>query len=475
MLLVNPWVVDFAAYDFWIKPLGLLTIGAVLRNRGYHVELLDCMDRNHPGLDKFQRHERRNDGTGQFFKEMIPKPDLLKHIPRQYSRYGLPFSMVHTILSQFNRPDVICVTSGMTYRYPGVIEMIKLLRQHFLDVPIVLGGIYATLCREHARENSGADCVVVGEGENQIIDIVQQILGDSNSIEYDASNDKLLSPLYDLYPHLESVAVLTSRGCPFDCPFCASRQLTNNYRRRDPLQVVEEILTIYTKTQAGHFAFYDDALLLDKDTGFVPLIEELIKYKLPVHFHTPNGVHPKEIDENIAYLMKRAGFQTIRLSYETRNQERQRQMGFKVKDTDLKRAVQELSKAGFDSSQIGAYVLMGLPDQEIAEVVDSVMFVLGLGIKVNLASDSPIPGTRSWQEAIRLGYFKEDTDPLLANNSIFPMKSDNIPFQAFIDLGTLSSVANHALSIQCNPLQYDLFHDKMKVFQNTWMNSPVLN
>jgi hypothetical protein len=145
-------------------------------------------------------------------------------------------------------------------------------------------------------------------------------------------------------------------------------------------------------------------------------------------------------------------------------------MGFKVSDADLTLAVRLLFDAGFDASQIGAYVLMGLPDQEIAEVLDSLCFVLGLGIKISLASYSPIPGTESWKEAVRKGYFSENTDPLLTNSSIFPMKSDDIPFDAFIELGTLSAVANQALSKNSAPLKDDLFREKLMAFKNRWMN-----
>jgi len=115
-------------------------------------------------------------------------------------------------------------------------------------------------------------------------------------------------------------------------------------------------------------------------------------------------------------------------------------------------------------------VLMGLPDQEIEEILDSMCFVLGLGIKISLASYSPIPGTASWNEAVRQNYFPEDADPLLTNNSVFPMKSDDIPFGAFVDLGTLSSVANQVLSQKGVPLKNELFQEKLKEFRNRWMN-----
>ena len=48
ILLVNPWIHDFAAYDVWAKPLGLLLLGGVLRAHGARVSYLNCLDRFHP-------------------------------------------------------------------------------------------------------------------------------------------------------------------------------------------------------------------------------------------------------------------------------------------------------------------------------------------------------------------------------------------------------------------------------------------
>jgi len=55
VLLINPPVYDFAAYDLFSKPLGLLYLAARLRRAGYTVRLIDCMDRHHPAL--LARHQ----------------------------------------------------------------------------------------------------------------------------------------------------------------------------------------------------------------------------------------------------------------------------------------------------------------------------------------------------------------------------------------------------------------------------------
>ena len=48
ILCINPWIYDFAAYNTWIEPLGLLTVAGVLRAAGHEVALIDCLDRHHP-------------------------------------------------------------------------------------------------------------------------------------------------------------------------------------------------------------------------------------------------------------------------------------------------------------------------------------------------------------------------------------------------------------------------------------------
>ena len=418
---------------------------------------MDCMDRNHPQLLSFQglSHAKdRGDGTGHFYKEFIDKPEILQSVPRRYGRYGIPHSLVQKELNAFSPPDVILVTSGMTYWYPGVIEMITLLRKLFPKVPVILGGIYATLFPEHAREKSGADEVVCGAGEQACLHIADEVTGNRSDAHRYREIDDIPAPAYDLYSRLDSVALFTSQGCPYRCPFCASRILSGEYRKRQPSRVIEEIERLHNIQDVRHFAFYDDALLFRKEEHIVPMLDEVVARKIDVSFHTPNGIQPREMDGRLARLMRKAGFRTIRLSYESKSRVRQESMGLKVRDDDLIRAVGLLKEAGFDSQRLGSYVLMGLPGQDVGEVIDSMMFVLSLGIKVKLASFSPIPGTPCWQEAVECGSLDADTDPLLTNNSIYPLKSDSADYDTFVTLGTLAGTANRILNQGEDPLRH---------------------
>ena len=169
ILLVNPWIHDFAAYDFWAKPLGLLSLAAVLRDHGMGVSYIDCLDRFHPEAppqDPAARH-----GRGPYHKTRIAKPVGFFDIPRNFSRYGIDPEWFSADMAACPTPDLILVTSLMTYWYPGVQETIRGLRRMFPEVPVLLGGVYATLCTDHAVRHSGADRVVAGDGARAVFTV----------------------------------------------------------------------------------------------------------------------------------------------------------------------------------------------------------------------------------------------------------------------------------------------------------------
>jgi radical SAM superfamily enzyme YgiQ (UPF0313 family) len=345
-------------------------------------------------------------------------------------------------------PDVIAVTSGMTYWYPGVFEMISLCRSVFPGVPVILGGLYATLCTGHARHNSGADYVMPGPVSPACLDQFAEITGFRPQVPV----AEPVFPEYALYPRLRTAAIRTMIGCPFRCPFCASHLLSGPFQALNPELVMQQIGYLTSRRGVQDIAFYDDALLLNRKKHLIPILRLLIEERINCRLHTPNGLHPRWIDRNLAHLLARSGFKTLRLSYESVSPDRQKAMGKKVTDADLIRAVGCLKTAGFTSRETGAYVLMGLPGQSIHEVIDSMLFVLGLHIRVSLASFSPIPGTESWQEAVTRGLIDQNADPLLTNNTIFPMIPEPEIRERLNRLGTLAAQANRMLVRGESPL-----------------------
>ena len=315
VLCIHPWIVDFAAYNTWIEPLGLLSIAAVLRQAGHQVALVDCLDRRHPAVAALiPRSPRDAYGCGPFLKVELHKPPLLAHVPRRWGRYGLPVQVFEDELEAQSRPDAVLVTCAMTYWYPGAFEAIRRLKARWPGVPVALGGAYATLCTVHARAHSGADAVLPGPGERPALEWVGSMAGCQSSSLHEIDPP----PAHDLRRPQGYVAVRTARGCPFACPYCAAHLLCpGGWQPRDPLQVVDEIARCARDLSARDVAFYDDALLIDAEHHIVPLLETVIARRLPVRFHTPNGLHARYLDRPLARLMRRAGFATVRLGLES--------------------------------------------------------------------------------------------------------------------------------------------------------------
>jgi radical SAM superfamily enzyme YgiQ (UPF0313 family) len=438
ILLINPWITDFAAYNLWIKPLGLLYIASLLRGYGYKVTLIDCLD----GYAK-----RKKYGDGNFEKTRIETPERIKIVPRYYSQYGISEEALLKKFSSIEAPDVICFTSGMTYWYPGLFNAIRTTRNFFRIAPVLLGGIYATLCPEHASKYSGADFIIEGRGELEALRLISELthteirwppLDSSHDRSFDfrhsskiatlhnppthlqRDSDLLPYPAFDLYPQLDFVCIATSNGCPLTCTYCASKFLNPGFVRRDPFKVVEEIEYWTARYRVNNIAFYDDALLLRSREHIAPILREVTKREIQCHFHTPNGLHIREIDEELAFLLYRAGFKTIRLGFETSHEATQKETGGKVGNREFARAVRNLKKAGYSGDEIGVYVMVGLPGQRVEEAKETLAFVEETGARPIIVEYSPIPHTFLFEQAKQVSPFDLENEPLYHNNSILP-------------------------------------------------------
>jgi radical SAM superfamily enzyme YgiQ (UPF0313 family) len=411
ILCLNPWVYDFAAHDYFARPLGLLYLAGTLRQAGYQVAVLDCASR--PGAEVNPK--------GRWPKEILPTPQALRGVPRRYGRYGLSPVQVHQALAGLpEKPAAVLVTSLMTYWYPGVQAAIAAVREHYPDVPVILGGIYATLLPEHARQHSGADYVLTGPGEAAVLGLLAEITGfKSHLSEFTDYFDSLPYPAWDLLSDRRVLPILSSRGCPFKCDYCASRLLEPRFRRRQPEQVLQELRYWYERFGVTDVAWYDDALLFEAEHHLLPLLAEVCRLGLPLRFHTPNAIHVSLITPQVAHWLKQGNFATLRLGLETTSTGAAR-LDRKIQAGDLEQALAALHEARFSASDIGIYLLIGLPHQEDGEVVESIRQVRRLGATPVLTQYSPIPHTALWREAVKVSRYDLEADPLYHNNSIFP-------------------------------------------------------
>ncbi len=363
---------------------------------------------------------------------------MFTDVTRSFSRYGLLPDQVARQLAGIPRPDLILLTSMMTYWYPGVRETLDLVRRIFPGVPVLLGGVYATLYPGHAKKNMNADEVITGPGESPVLDATARLTGWDPGPGPDPENMASWPLAAQDLGDMSFVPVLTSRGCPFQCAYCASGLLEPVFRRRDPDSVAREIRFFNKKYGVRHFAFYDDALIVDAPNHLLVFLEKILEWDLDLRFHTPNAVHVRYLTPDVAGILFKAGFETLRLGLETARFTNREKLDAKVTENEFQQAAGNLKKAGFDARSVGAYLLIGLPEQDYKAVEDSVIRVKDAGIRPILTHYSPIPGTRLWEAAKKASRYDLEKDPLYTNRAVFPCQKEPFSWRRLSDLKKLA-------------------------------------
>lgn len=410
VLGLNPWIHDFAAYGLWSRPAGLLAVLHALRACGASVALMDCLDQTWSDI---AWPKARATGQGPYPKTPIAKPPVLQRVPRLYSRYGHDPDIVRRALQCLTpAPDMVLVTTVMTYWYPGAADAICMVRDIWPRVPIVLGGIYASLCPEHAR-NLGADRVLGGRfEEHSVWNALWATLGQDPPVLADNAG---LDLALDLYSDPLFSIILGSRGCPFHCAYCASRSLYPGFRQSEAERLLRVVHDEYRRG-VRDFAFYDDALLVRPETWLWPLLDWFEGKS--VRLHTPNAMHARYLTPEVCVRFQRAGVHTVRLGLETEDFEHR--LDAKLSREQWRSALTALAQAGFGPDKIGAYILFGLPDQDLQVLESTIIRARSEGVRPELAYYTPIPGSPLFERACQTSPWPLAEEPLCQNNSIWP-------------------------------------------------------
>lgn len=382
-LLINPPIYDTQYWARWSQPHGLLKVATWLRkHHGYtHLRLLDCLATN---VRRRVRFHRRPDE-----KATVKRGN----IERWMWKYGWPLEKLQQELEKhvrgdLFRPEEVWITSIMTYWWESTRDVVRLVQKVF-DSPkprIYVGGVYPTLCYEHADANlSDTEEIIIVKGE--ICD--------------EAANSWTDISLYrdEVYETQPQYALITgSRGCPYNCAYCAQRELNDGRRcvqYRDPEDVAEELKQKQQDFGVREIAFYEDNMLLSRD-DFIARLDAIERQELKSSIYAPEGIEPRLVDKELLTRMRAAGFKKIHLALETIDDDisrgwNRRQAGIEKFD----RAVDIAQECGFrvGSQDINAFVLFGLPGENLQASVNTALYASHRVGSVVPMLFTPVPGS----------------------------------------------------------------------------------
>ena len=404
ILLVNPPIYDFSAYDFWLKPYGLLRVAGLLRDR-CDLLLYDHMDRLSPDCPPTIAAKTTPWGCGPYPKTRLKKPETFAKVPRFFNRFGRQKTIFQHFLQLCKPLDFVLIQTSLTYWYPGVQEVIADVRRIHPHAKIVLGGFYATCCPSHAA-GLGADLVLSGSDLTPLQDKLQLSISKGFTL-----------PAWELYPALDTAVIKLTEGCPFSCPYCYVPRSGVQFAARPTDECLNE-LRYLIGLGVKNIAFYDDALLFKPENALFPFLEDVIRNNIRINFHTPNALHAKFLTAEASQLMLKSGVMTFYLGFESRSETFHGPAGGKVVSDDLTAAVAHLRRAGADLNHVTAYEMLGHPRFAAQQLESSMRFASSLGIRVMLSDFSPIPDTPDGQLCKDIVDLNE---PLNHNKTAFPI------------------------------------------------------
>jgi radical SAM superfamily enzyme YgiQ (UPF0313 family) len=391
-------------YSFASQPTGLIRIGSYLKAEGHDVVFIDCAAEvsSEKNYSVFNQRLIGYKKAGNYQNEKLEFP--IYHC-------GLSYEDFIKELDKYDHFDEIYVTSCMTYHWEPVHRIIEICKEKYPLATVKLGGIYATICPEHAKK-SRADEVVVGE------------LSFANDTRIDMS-------LFNYVPRY--IALKSTRGCPNKCSYCAVPTIEgNNMRFRDPKDLVDEIEELNKKHGIKTFLFWESNLLVNSKNHFEKILDLIIERNLGIEISTPEGLQPNLITPVLAKKMKLAGMKAIYLPLETSDDSiAKNRFNRKTTLKSFINAVSYLVDAGFDPYEIRVFVLVGLANQSMDSILDSIILIMELGCKVKPMPFTPIPGTVEYEKYKHLIKDKglEELHPLL-----FPFADEKVNVRDLLEL-----------------------------------------
>lgn len=305
-------------------------------------------------------------------------------------------------------PEVIGITS-MTHEIILSHELVSQLKKAGSRAHIVVGGVHVSAIPEKTLQEFPAfDVGVIGEGESTIGEICEEIIRHKRSIigipgtvcrksdghVHTAPQrpriedlDSLPFPAWHLFPFAKQYPILTSRGCPSRCIFCA-HSYGYRLRSRTPENVLKEWKHIFVTYSPRLIRVYDETFGINTKRA-ITLLDMVIKEGLMMPWlgYTRANVASVKLMEK----MKAAGCRAVGIGVETGDPDIMRLIQKGITKEDAERAIHCIRNAGMDSE---AYFILGFPNENMRTVSRTIRFASHLNTtKLALGIMVPYPGT----------------------------------------------------------------------------------
>ncbi len=416
ILLIQPPIEDFYLTRKRTVPYGLCSIAGSLAKHGYQVEIFDCLA---TGKTRVIKWPDQFNYLYPFYGRSDKSPFSLFH---DYKHFGYSFEYTGKIVKEI-QPFLVGISSLFTAYFDSVVNLAEIIKKNLPECRIVIGGHHPTQLPKEAMECPWIDYIIRGEGEQSMPLLADALVGkqdiknvpgivfrkDDNTLHMNEpvwlkSLTGLPLPALDLVKHKfykrkgkGSAIVVSSRGCPMKCSYCAvsASSLAPPFRRRKTDDIIRELEIQVKSFDTGFIDFEDENLCLKK-SWFLSLMEKIEK-KFPgkkLELRAMNGLFPPSIDEDVIKAMKSAGFKILNLSLGSTSKKQLE----RFKRQDVRRAHENaLLLAEKYKMKSVSYIIAAGPGQDPEQSVDDLLYLASKPTLAGLSVFYPAPGSMDWE------------------------------------------------------------------------------
>ncbi len=419
VLLIDPPFYRLIGFYNRYFPLGLVSVGTSLRDAGHEVIVYDADCNENPSI--------------------IGNACLTQYYGRYLDSFHQPDNPVWNQMRQTIkavRPDVVGTTMCTAYA-ASAFRVAEISKAIYPACPVIVGGPHATVRAEEILAICPAvDYVVRGEGEITAREVIAAIADSSGgSVKAEGPDGATLeaidglsfrergairhNPPRDKIKDLDAFAppdrtlmmnratyspedmglIITSRGCPFSCTFCATDNRQVRYRSID--HVLREIRHVRATFGTVHFTLKDDSFTVDKKR-VAEFCAALTHEGLRIGWECNTRVDL--VTEEMLRTMKRAGCNSVKVGIESGSEQVLRRMNKRITLDQIRAAARLFREVGIHWT---GYFLIGTPGESLEDIGRTL--ALMYEVRPDFAAIGvyePFPETVMFHEGIRRGLVK---------------------------------------------------------------------